>query len=269
MSQCKYCKKESYGHPFCKECGKKYFNFVPEDEYVLSKSEPVKEEKQAESEHNSSKIIYCYFEQREKKNSNNLNKTNNNNQEEKSKITKTKDQILFEKFSRGRTNLNKKVPYDGTNGFYKHSEEKKYKCSNGLMVRSYGEKLISEYFIKNKIPFEYERETKFTVYKFEKNYYYDKEKALHPDFFIKGPIRFREKTLQNVFIEFWGMDPTHIQNKYEQEMIENYYKTKNYKLDIYKKCEYTLINMYYYEIDNINERLDYKLKHFENKKINF
>ena len=249
MSQCKYCKKESYGHPFCKECGKKYFNFVPEDEYVLSKSEPLKKEKNTNN-NNSSKATHVCFEQQNKKH-------------------KTEDQILFELFSQGCKNLNKKVPYDGTNGFYKHNEDKKYKCSNGLMVRSYGEKLISEYFIKNNIPFEYERETKFTVYKFENNYYYDKEKALHPDFFIKGPIKFREKILQNVFIEFWGMDPTHIQNKSEKRMLENYYNTKNYKLDIYKKCEYTLINMYYYEIDNIEERLDYKLKHFENKKINF
>ena len=39
MSKCKYCGKESHGHPFCSACSKKFFNFTEKDRNVTVKNE--------------------------------------------------------------------------------------------------------------------------------------------------------------------------------------------------------------------------------------
>lgn len=91
-------------------------------------------------------------------------------------------------------------------------------CEDGHIVKSHPEETIDNYLFNKNI-----------FHAYEKKLYYDGEKAIHPDFYLKD---YNGKG--DVYIEYWG---------FEQENRE-YTNTKKFKLPIYKKLGVTLICIY-------------------------
>lgn len=146
------------------------------------------------------------------------------------------------------------------NNFLEQFEDEKiYTCKSGIKVRSLSEREISDFLTEHKIEHQYEKELK---YKFT-NYYYNKEfiKSLHPDFYIKGPVLFKNKILSDIYLEFWGFD--------ENSNNIKYLNTKNYKLKTYKEMGITLINLNKDDLNNVEESLTYKLLNYQKNTINY
>lgn len=171
-----------------------------------------------------------------------------------SEFTIVRNDILsfFSLFHSLNSNDNKSKP---NNGFETYDSKLKYKCKNGIYVRSLSERDISNFLTDKGIEHIYEKVLKYSSY----NAYtgYEKKKTLHPDFYIKGPIAFENRILKNVYIEFWGLD--------SKEYIEK----KEYKLNVYKQINITLINVYKEDIEDIEKSLKYKLSHYIDNEINF
>ena len=139
--------------------------------------------------------------------------------------------------------------------FDRFKKGKKYKCKSGIYVRSQAERTIADFLFDNKITFIYEPEIKYGEYNLLTSKL--EGKIIHPDFLIPGPTYFKGKLLQNVYIEFWGMDN------------DDYNESKEYKIEVYEKHNSTLINTYFEDIYDYIKSLSYKLYSFEYHKINF
>ena len=281
MSQCKYCKKESYGHPFCKECGKKYFNFIPEDEYVLSKSEPVKETTVSEKPkeeinnkefHNKEEIYIItplvqqktstiqYEEWKKRTNLPKIDYTNH----KPSNITRCiscnnesngypycRDCYIKQKNLINNNNNDPKTRE-------RYSESLTHTTNNGTKVRSLSEKIIGNYLEKHKIDYEYEKEFKCS-----------NGVDIYPDFYIKGPCKLGFRKIENVYIEHWGLidhNDTYIREKYKKEM--------KFKIKEYQNKGITLICTYEKDLNKYHfkwfqYKLNKKLRKYKNNQINY
>ena len=135
-------------------------------------------------------------------------------------------------------------------------DNQKYECDNGLIVRSQGERTISDFLFKNNIPHEYERKLHYQ----EKNIITEKsiEKTIKPDFYIEGPIKFNNKIIQNVYIEIFGLTDN-----------KEYDKTNEYKIRVYEALSTTVIIIYPEDIENYKKSLTYKLTNFTENEINY
>lgn len=292
-NRCKYCGKESYGRPFCSECGKKYFNFTEPINISSSKTNKQKNDKPrtkeeyiliTRQENSKRKCAYCdknaligkaycqehydeYIKEQEKQYYNQLNKITE-------QIIKNASEYSYIKTHRnnkicdicGACSYDKPYCYscynsfileNNSNSFVRFEGAKKFVCKSGIKVRSISEREISDFLTENKIPHIYEQELKYQFF----HYLYDRTfaKSLHPDFYIPGPIRFKNRLIKDVYIEFWGFDEKNIE----------YTNTKKFKLNIYKELGITLINMDSNDINDVNKSLTYKLLNYNNKQINF
>lgn len=165
MSECKYCKKESYGRPFCPACAEKYFNMkLPAIEQKRSTEAKPNRIKTNEFVH---KCKLC------------------NNQVYKQSdycYRHFHEQYYYEKENEPKTSI------------YQPKREKYYKSLNGTTTRSKSECLICDFLTIRGIEFEYESPL-----------YYSRHKApLKPDFYIKGPCYLNNRLIKNVYIEHLG-----------------------------------------------------------------
>ena len=296
MSECKYCKKESFGRPFCPDCGKKYFGINYSEEI---KSESVKKPKNNSNSNtpqpqnkdksqlitntsnrqcnlcsNNARIgsYYCDFhhkefilnQQKELKERAKIINLIKKNYQEHSYIKNNSENNICKIC--GACSYDMPFCYSCYKSFIKEEpydsfkdfeNDKKYVCKSGIKVRSISEREISNFFTENNIPHEYEKELK---YKFT-NYYFGETfiKSLHPDFYIPGPINFKGRILKDIYIEFWGFDDKNIE----------YTNTKKFKIKNYKDMGITLINLNTQDIINIEHSLTYKLLNYHNNEINF
>lgn len=114
-----------------------------------------------------------------------------------------------------------------------------YICKDGHVVKSKSERDIDNYLFEKKIPHAY-----------EKALLIDSE-TFHPDFYLPE---------QSLYIEHWGYDDTNVE----------YTKTKNYKLEKYKKEGITLICTYEKtDAKDIEATMQRKLDRYETGKINY
>ena len=229
MSECKYCKAESFDRPYCPACAKKYFNM---DLPIIHKIES-----KVQIENKESEII------------------KNNSID---KIKKSQDLILDNFYYYNTDYLYKRINYK--QDFSIHDEDKKYKCNDGKLVRSYGERIIYNWLLDNNIQFEYEKEIKYKVDIVTDYFSVEKEKSIHPDFYIPGPVMIGSKIIQDLYIEYWGIEEKEQYKDIEEyELITKYIKTKEYKLKVYKNLKYQLINLYQKDIINFEKSLISKI----------
>ena len=137
--------------------------------------------------------------------------------------------------------------------FKDFNDNKKYTCKSGVKVRSLSEKIISDFLTENGITHEYEKEFSYLELKGHSNL---REKTLHPDFYIPGPVEFNGRTITNVFIEFWGLNN------------DEYNDVKKYKLKVYEYYNLTLINVNSEDLIDINKSLKTKLLNYKEHCIN-
>ena len=114
-----------------------------------------------------------------------------------------------------------------------------YVCKDGHVVKSKSERDIDNYLFQKKIPHAY-----------EKALLIDGE-TFHPDFYLPE---------QSLYIEHWGYDNSNVE----------YTKTKNYKLEKYKKEGITLICTYEKtDAKDIDATIERKLSRYEKGRINY
>ena len=176
---CKRCGNYSNGYPLCKNCY--YEQKVNENEY--------------EGIHYSSgnnvvgniatiiggiaTIVQCFTSNK------------NTSQEEPQK------QYIIEppkKIHQNENRQNNENNYQNTNQQTTYKQGS-WKTSKGFYVKSQQERTISDFLTENGI---------FHIY--EKKFYIGEGKYLHPDFYIKGPVMFNGKILNEVYIEHWGRE---------------------------------------------------------------
>ena len=145
--------------------------------------------------------------------------------------------------------IQERIQEPNTNYFdKKYNYQKKYKCENGIYVKSQAERTICDFLHSNNIQFEYEtkcRYGEYDTYTHEINARY-----IVPDFYIKGPISYGDRFLKDIYIEFWGRND------------EEYLTSKEYRIKVYKAHKSTLINIYPEDIFDYKKSLKYKLLNY-------
>lgn len=252
MSKCFYCKKESNGNAFCKECSLKRFNFKPEDEYEITKHEIIKikeneiKDKEEDKTYHNPDISY----------SNWLNRYN---------IPKgiNLDNILAKiticnncgKESNGYTYCWECYQKYKNSKYNNHKENAKgYMSYDGkYTLKSKSEKTIYDFLTR-----------KGFICEYEKTFECDNGLKIRPDFYIKGPYLFNGRIIKNIYIEHWGglswEDPIK-REKYRVDRIN--------KIQQYKRSNITLISTYEEDMENCEEALTKKLKGFVKNEINY
>ena len=258
MSECKYCKQESYGRPFCPDCGKKYFgieftksnettnqtiqNIQVEKEIVNKKEIPITHrmcihcnknaipgsslcETHYKEEYNKRQQTYYTLTELKKYKKNNLNLANVYNQNSKYDLSSKNDNY----------------------------HNKKYTCKNGIITRSKSERTISDFLTDNNIEHYYEKSLHFTVYDENMN---SNNITLKPDFYIPE-LKYNGIIYKNIFIEHWG-----------KENDPDYNLKKEVKLSIYKQAKITVICTTEDDMNNPYTSLIKKLKNIKNSTIN-
>lgn len=129
---------------------------------------------------------------------------------------------------------------------------KKYKCKNGIYVRSKSERTISDFLTDHNIPHEYEKPISIDS---------KKEHDIHPDFYIPGIITYKGTLIRDIYLEHWGYD---INSKNYPE----YKKQNEYKANIYKKMGLTVVYTTEKDMINPEESLKNKLINIKVNHIN-
>ncbi len=129
---------------------------------------------------------------------------------------------------------------------------KKYKCKNGIYVRSKSERTISDFLTDHNIPHEYEKPISIDS---------KKEHDIHPDFYIPGIITYKGTVIRDIYLEHWGYD-INSKNYYE------YKKQNEYKANIYKKMGLTVVYTTEKDMINPEESLKKKLLNIKINHIN-
>lgn len=125
------------------------------------------------------------------------------------------------------------------------SYEGKYNCDDGHIVKSKSEMIIDNILFEKGIPHAYEKA--FPIDENESN-------DLHPDFFLPN---YNGKG--DVYLEHWGFNENNIE----------YTKSKNYKLEKYKKAGITLICTDEKDMNDPKTSLNRKLEYYKINSINF
>ena len=231
-TQCKYCKKESFGRPFCVECGKKYFGFDEPLTIVSSKKH--------QSAKTKNKTI-----PKEKTIIKIINK-------ETTKYIEKQNDSCFDNTKLKQYNL----PTHNNKFFEaKYQESRIYKCKNGNMVRSKSERTISDFLTEHKIEHAYEKELKIDNLPWHN---------LHPDFYIPGIVTHTGRIVKNIYIEHFGGP-----NNNDPEEQKRYYESVNYKLHIYENLKLTVVCTTEEDMINPNESLKKKLLTIKEHQINY
>lgn len=137
----------------------------------------------------------------------------------------------------------------------KYGHKNKYKCKCGIYVKSKDERTIADFLYENKIPFQYEEMNDY--YAYDVNWNRMRRREIYPDFFIKGPVTFQGRKIENVYIEYWGMD------------TPKYLKRKAEKYEVYKNNNCTLISIYPEDLFDSENGLTKKLTQFKDRQINY
>ena len=119
----------------------------------------------------------------------------------------------------------------------RYAEGQRYVCKDGHIVRSKSERDIDNYLFDNRI---------FHVY--EKKFDVDGEDTIKPDFYLPQ---------KDIYIEHWGLDS------------EKYQKEKQYKLNVYRKHNVTVICTYEDDMDDFEFNIKRKLNNFKYNEINY
>lgn len=132
----------------------------------------------------------------------------------------------------------------------------KYQCDNGYIVRSQGERTISDFLSSNNIPHQYEKKLYYKQFDLKTHTF--KEKSIKPDFYIEGPIKFNNKIIQDTYIEYFGLQGQ-----------QTYDESNEYKISIYNNLKSTVIIIYPEDIENYKISLTKKLSNFKQNTINY
>ena len=275
-NQCIKCKKNIQHIGYCQDCYQKNFPLTPEEiafkyyntYYLKSKyayrnktqkpkienpSENKKKQKIKKEENNIVKTLNSFFNKEVQPEVNNCLEH---------KIISKKENITLCKIcnlnSHGKTycyGCYQKIQ-KGYKTPPKDYDNQKYKCDCGIFVRSQGERTISDFLYKNKIYHEYEKKIVYNEFDLTKNTV--RRKSIKPDFYIQGPVNFKNKIIENVYIEFFGITG-----------IKEYEESNLYKEKVYKDLQTTVIIIYPDDIENYKESLTYKLTNFNYNQINY
>lgn len=120
------------------------------------------------------------------------------------------------------------------------SYEGLYTCKDGHIVKSMAEYAIDNYLFDEKITHSYEPSVSIDL---------NSEHDLHPDFYLPE---------KDIYIEHWGFDETH----------KKYTEQKKYKIEQYKKLQFTVVCTTQKDMSNIQAALNRKLKFFKRNEIN-
>ena len=231
MSNCKYCGNESYGRPFCPECGKKYFGFK---EPLKIQSANSKQAKQVTQTKQNNKI----FTQTQKQ---------------------EKIEIIINQQNDDYFNTNELKKYNIINNpdlpKASHQEARIYQCKNGNKVRSKSERDISDFLTEHEIEHAYEKPLKINN---------DSYQYIHPDFYIPGIITHTGRIVKNIYIEHLGGP----KNK-DPDTIEKYWNAVKFKIYHYKLMKLTVLFTYEEDMINPNNSLKHKLLNIKEKQINY
>lgn len=281
MSECKYCKKESYERPFCPDCGKKYFGFSEVIKPAQKEINPQKIEKKEKSKENkylfednfnfeddftfeddfslrqdheedvlykelpnylSNDIRNDFINEQSNKFCLNCGKESNNH--------RFCDECYYKLMFCHNAYYKKYSPQKNIN----NPKQKQYiSAKTGTITKSKSECMICDYLSDHHIIFFYEKPL----------YYSDYAKPLKPDFYIKGPFLFKGKIIYDVYIEHLGGLSWKDQRK-KQEYINQL----DYKIEIYKRLGITLICTYEEDMEDINTKLTKKLLTYKRGIIN-
>ncbi len=127
--------------------------------------------------------------------------------------------------------------------------EGKRTCKDGHIVKSKSEREIDNYLFEHGIPHAYEKELSYGP---------NETDVVRPDFFLPNYLGLGE----GVYIEHWGYNENNIK----------YTKSKNFKMEIYRKQKITLVCIYEKtDMDKIDSVLERKLnpKNIKSHTINF
>lgn len=130
----------------------------------------------------------------------------------------------------------------------KNYKNNKYKCKNGIKVRSKSEMIISNFLTDHQVDHIYEKAIHIDSHP---------EHDIHPDFYISGIVTYQGRIIKDIYIEHWGLN------------TREYNQSKLYKIDIYKKLGVTLVCTYEKDMINPEESLRKKLINAIEGKINY
>ena len=136
-----------------------------------------------------------------------------------------------------------------------YSDNNEYKCKCGIYVKSKDEQTIADFLHENEISFQYEPMNDYYAYDINLNSIVRKE--IYPDFFIKGPVTLQDRRIENVYIEYWGLN------------TPEYLESKAQKLKVYKDHNCTLINLYPEDLYDSENSLTEKLTQFIDRQLNY
>ena len=232
MGKCQVCGKSTkFNFPLCKDCNE------------LKEQGKITQCKDCGEWYDPNQLCKCKKKNREENIIEQKNKIIIINQENKSRcITcgKQTDGLLFCSSCYHKYNKKEllfKITGCSSVELLDEDYEGKLTCKDGHIVKSKSEREIDNYLFENGIPHAYEK--KLPYGKTEKE-------VLHPDFFLKDYLGKGE----HVYIEHWGYN----------ENNKDYTKTKNFKIDIYKKLGITLVcTNEKTDVSDIDATLDRKL----------
>ncbi|HZT34521.1 MAG TPA: hypothetical protein VFA15_01270 [Nitrososphaera sp.] len=119
----------------------------------------------------------------------------------------------------------------------------------GEEVKSYGEKVIADYFFQNNINYEYETpvmEKRSPNKRRSKRNYVNARRISRPDFYLPD---------FDVYIEYWGLA-----DAYNQTKRDEYTKSMNWKMDKYRENGIKFISIYKDNLDSLDSSFKSKLR---------
>lgn len=111
-----------------------------------------------------------------------------------------------------------------------------YRTMNGELVKSGGERMIADYFFRNKIHYEYEKPATDAF----------NRRIARPDFYLPD---------YDIYVEYWGMAATK-----DGKDRKEYQKGMEWKMAKYKEAGIRFISIYPHEIEILDSIFQKKLK---------
>lgn len=130
------------------------------------------------------------------------------------------------------------IPRAGRISFSEHQKMRgsTYKTMNGELVKSGGERMIADYFFRNKIRYEYEKPVMGTA----------NRRIARPDFYLPD---------YDIYVEYWGMVATE-----DGKDRKEYQRGMEWKMAKYKEAGIRFISIYPNEIEILDSAFQKKLK---------
>lgn len=126
----------------------------------------------------------------------------------------------------------------GRASFLEHQEKHgtRHETMRGELVKSGGERMIADYFLRNKIRYEYEKPAMGA----------SNRRIGRPDFYLPD---------YDIYVEYWGMVDTE-----DRKDRNEYLKGMEWKMARYREAGIKFISIYPQEIENLDSVFEKKLK---------